>query len=232
MRIGDYMKPPYGAAQKRRPMLILSLVLYALALSAFVAAMFATPDGHYNPLRQMLSYLGRRRVGGVLYPPCHYCFLAGMLLSALSIAVATPHFAASARRPCLAVLVRFCGAATAAGLILIALVPEDVCIQWHNIGCYTAAAGGGGLILLLWPHRWEWLSVGIAFVSLAGFQIALALHEAKIVPFSPAVPTMQKAVILSFMFWCVCRILKLMGGDSTKKRGIMVKMCGSDLTRV
>jgi len=210
MRIGDYMKPPFGSVCKRRPMLILSLLLYAFALVAFVTAMFATPDGHYNPLRQMLSYLGRRKIGGVLYPPCHYWFMAGMILSSLSIVVATPHFAASAPKPWMAVLVYCCGVATAGGLTLIALVPEDVCIQWHNNGCYAAAAGGGGLILLLWPRRWEWLIFGIAFVSLAGFQAALALHGAKVIPFSPAVPTMQKAVILSFMVWCVLRILMLL----------------------
>ena len=208
------VKPPFGAVGKLRPMLLLALCLYALALTAFVIAMFATPDGHYNPLRQMLSYLGRRKIGGVLYPACHYWFMAGMLLSSLSIAVATPHFAASARRPWRMSLVRWCGAATAAGLTLIALVPEDVCIQWHNNGCYAAAAGGGGLMLLLWPRRWEWLVVVIGMLSLVGFQAALALHGAKVIPFSPAVPTMQKAVILCFMFWCVWRIIKLMGGDS------------------
>ncbi len=211
------VKPPYGTVGRLRPMLIVSLVLYALALAAFVTAMFATPDGQYNPLRQMLSYLGRRRIGDVLFPPCHYWFLAGMLLSSLSIAVATPHFAASARKPWMALLVRYCGAATASGLTLIALVPEDICIQWHNNGCYAAAAGGGGLILLLWPHRWEWLTVGIAFISLAGFQTALALHGAKIITFSPAVPTMQKAVILSFMVWCVWRILGLLRGNARKE---------------
>ena len=211
------VKPQFGTVGKLRPMLLLSLALYALALTAFVTGMFATPDGHYNPLRQMLSYLGRRKIGGVLYPACHYWFMAGMLFSALFIAVATPQFATSARKPWMAVLVRWCGAATAAGLTLVALVPEDVCIQWHNNGCYAAAAGGGGLMLLLWPHCWEWLVVGIGVFSIVGLQAALALHEAKVIPFSPAVPTMQKAVILSFMFWCVWRILKLMGGKSGKK---------------
>ena len=123
MHIGECLTPPYGDERKRRPMLALSLLLYVLALAAFVIAMLTTPDGNYNPLRQMLSYLGRRMGDKVLYPPCHYWFMAGMFLSSLSILVATPHFAATARRPWMAWLVRFCGVATAGGLALIAMVP-------------------------------------------------------------------------------------------------------------
>ena len=48
---------------------------------------------HLTQLRQMLSYLGRRTVDGVLYPTCHYLFVLGMLFSALSFAVASPHLA-------------------------------------------------------------------------------------------------------------------------------------------
>ena len=62
-------------------------VLYgAAAFAAFLLAAVAYPGGGYNPLMKMLSALGRTEVRTVVYPLCHYLFMAGLLLAALATA--------------------------------------------------------------------------------------------------------------------------------------------------
>ena len=200
--------PPYQTERGHKVMLWLSFGLYGIALASFLLAMFHTPSGNYNPLRQMLSYLGRVLVDGVKYPPCHYLFLAGMTFSALAIAVATPHYASLAPRRWMGRVAKFAGAINAAGLMSIALVPEDVNGLWHVNCCFVATFGGIGLIAMVWAHRWDWILVGLAGLAGIVFQVCLHLHSQGRIPFSPAVPTMQKTVIVSFMLWGFCHLVR------------------------
>jgi hypothetical protein len=199
---------PYRSMKNRKTTLLLTLVLYVASVTCFVLAMTHTPGGSYNPLRQMLSYLGRREVDGVLFPACHYLFVLGMFFSALAFAVASPHLADLTPWKHLRWLAELAAGMTAAGLVLIALLPEDVNITWHCYGCDVAAIAGSVFILVLRPRRWQWLLVGELFCVAAGFATCLALHDAGKIPFSPSIPTFQKALILSFMAWGVWQCIR------------------------
>ncbi len=199
---------PYCDRKNRRIALFLTLVLYLVSVSCFVLAMTHTPSGTYNPLWKMLSYLGRRTVDGVLYPPCHYLFVLGMIFSALAFAVCAPHLVELAPWKHLRWLAGIAAALTAAGLVMIALIPEDVNGTWHCYGCDVAAISGGVLILILWPRRWQWLLVGELFCVVVGFATCLRLHGIGRIPFSPSIPTFQKALIVSFMAWGVWECIR------------------------
>ena len=199
---------PYRSIKNRKIALLLTLALYVASVTFFVLAMTHTPSGAYNPLRQMLSYLGRRTVDGVLYPSCHYLFVLGMLFSALSFAVASPHLAELSPWKRLHWLAELAAGMTAGGLVMIALIPEDVNGTWHCYGCDVAAIAGGVLILVLWPRRWQWLLVGVIACVTAGFATCLKLHSIGKIPFSPYIPSFQKAVIVSFMAWGVWQSIR------------------------
>ena len=110
----------------------------AAAALSFVLAMHCFPGG-YNPAMRMLSALGRTEVRLVEWPWSHYLFVVGMFFSALAVVSA-------ARR---AGLFPWGLALNVAGLLWIALVPEDVSQLLHDIGCWLAVAGGG-VMLFMW----------------------------------------------------------------------------------
>ena len=165
-----------------------------LAAAAFVLAMHCFPGG-YNPLMRMLSALGRTEVRLVEWPWSHHLFVSGMFFAVLAVASAV-------RR---AGLSRWGAALNIAGLAWIALVPEDVSMLLHNVGCWLAALGGG-VMLFAWRRaeptrriRRAWtLALVLPIAAMAG---ALVLHSLRIVPFAPLVTTLQKIVILSFVAW-------------------------------
>ena len=166
----------------------------ACAVVTFVLAMHCFPGG-YNPAMRMLSALGRTEVQLVKWPWSHHLFVSGMLFSILAVV-------SSARR---AGLSRWGIALNVAGLLWIALVPENFSQILHNVGCWLAAAGGA-LMLFAWrrevPTRHVRRAWTIALVlPIAAMALALVLHALKVVPFAPLVTSLQKLVILSFAAW-------------------------------
>ena len=175
-------------------------------LAAFTAAVALYPGAEYNPLMQMLSALGRTRTLMVDYPWSHYLFMLGMAISAAGIpalsagASALPRFRAGRRLGPF----RWGAALVSAGLATIALVPENVNMDFHNLGCWIAVGGGCLMLFAAGRHGlgdvlWRiWLVAAVA--ALGAF---VALHAAGLTPFAPFVTTAQKVVIASFMAWCV-----------------------------
>ena len=173
-----------------------------VALGAFMLAMATYPGRCYNPFMQMLSALGRSKVRMVAYPLCHFLFMAGMFVSAAGVARmaagirALPGFVDTAVRT-----FRWGAAFNAAGLALIALIPENVNMAFHNAGCWLATGGGAAMLLSVRRGRAD-LVWRIALPCVVGvFGMCLALNAAHVLLFSPWVTATQKLVILSFMVW-------------------------------
>ena len=166
----------------------------------FLLAAVCYPGGGYNPFMKMLSALGRTNVNGVEHPWCHYLFVAGMFLSAVGVARA---FAQEARElqgwRRVALL---CGAAVnVSGLCGIALVPENVSMALHNVGCWLAALGGGVALIACdrngADRAWTCTLVSIVLA----FASVLALHAGGVLPFAPWVTASQKVLIAAFALW-------------------------------
>ena len=185
------------------------LILGTLCAGLFLAAMVVCPGGGYNPLMRMLSYLGRTFIKGVPYPLCHYLFTLGMVVGAAATLYFAPYFRAEATTPRRRAVVSWGAATCAGGLLLIACVPENVNMFGHNAGCWIAFLGGLAMLLALantHPGR------RALFCLLPGtclFGLATLLHALKVVPFSPAVPSMQKVVIVSFMAWQLAAAIRI-----------------------
>ena len=177
----------------------------------FLLAMVHCPGSAYNPFMRMLSYLGRTKVNGVDYPACHYFFTCGMALSAGLVGWFYPALSCFVKGERQKVWLLWCGVFNAAGLLTIAFVPENVWGFFHNVGCWAAALGGVGALLVLTPGRcnprvpgyvrWGWLAWGSVLTVV--FEVFLISHALKRLPFSPYVPTCQKILILTFMAWLV-----------------------------
>ena len=169
----------------------------ALSGVCFVLAAFHFPGGGYNPFFRMLSALGRTEVCSVRYPPSHFLFVAGTLVGAWGVL-------AISRRLNLS---QWGAALNVGGLLIIALVPEDVSMPFHNAGCWLATVGGG-LMLARWLRfepttRTRLFWAAILLFPLLAICSGLILHGLHMVPFAPWVPTAQKGVILSFAAWVV-----------------------------
>ena len=175
-----------------------ALVVGVAAFACFLVAMTFYPGGGYNPLMQMLSALGETKVRGVRYPSCHYWFMAGMFLSAASVAGVWAHLAHRIGGGWRRSFVGWGGAVNAAGLCTIALVPFDVNGTIHNVGCHLATFGGAAIILARFRKGVD-LVWTIWFVVLV-IVFALCI-DLKAIPFSPYVTTTQKLLIVSFAVW-------------------------------
>jgi len=156
-----------------------------LILILFVIAGCTAPET-YNPCMSMLSRLGRTALHGTPYPLCHYLFTLGMLASAGSVAGALGGWG---------------GWLVASGLVTIAVVPEDVSMVGHNAGCYLATIGGSIAVLTRAKDRFGRLSAAVLLSVVGLFGACLALHARKVIPFAPAIPTLQKLLIISFGVW-------------------------------
>ena len=189
------------------------LVGGALCAGLFLSAMILCPGGGYNPLMRMLSYLGRTEIKGVCYPLTHYLFTLGMAAGAGATLYFAPYFRAEASSPRRGSVVGWGASACAGGLLLIACIPENVNMLGHNAGCWLAFLGGLAMLLALAdtpPGRRALLCL----IPVAGiFALALALHALKVVPFSPAVPSAQKLVIVSFMLWQLMAAVRISRQD-------------------
>ena len=185
---------------------VIGLWTIFLSLTLFLLAMMTFPGGGYNPCMRMLSALGRTEIRLVEYPLCHYLFSLGMLIAALGIArIAVFLVGTDPKR-----FAVFSGGAAlnVAGLLTIVAVPENVNMTAHNAGCWLAALGGA-VMLGSWLRRCKGTEPSCArFVlpvlligSCLMLGLGMALHAMKVVDFAPWVPTAQKALILSFMFW-------------------------------
>ncbi|MDD3117632.1 MAG: lysoplasmalogenase family protein [Victivallales bacterium] len=180
----------------------------AAVLICLVRAMEKFPSGSYRLDRDMFSHLGRTRIGGFAYPLCQDWFWTGMVLGIATIGYFAPAFNCFAvdrrRRRWIA-----CGfMLNTAGLLIITLVPEDVSMWHHNVGCLLA--GGGGLMAVLAATinnaagrmgraaRYGWCLILVTAAALFGFFFWRAEHG---MPFAPGVPVMQKIVIVAFVLW-------------------------------
>ena len=186
------------------------LAITLVGMAAFIAAMFFSPDGTYNPLFQMLSYLGRTEISGTPYPPCHYLFIAGMACSATAIWLFQRVQSVSLPTRWQRMMMRIGGALNAGGLLLIAAIPENVHMRLHCQACVIATLGGGLFMLAFRPKGREWLATALPFLIAVAFDIAQRLDRRDIIPFAPAVPTLQKLVILSYWLWMMHRLLHLL----------------------
>ena len=179
-----------------------SAILYGTsAFLLFLLAAICYPGGDYNPFMQMLSVLGRTETRMVRYPWCHYMFVCAMALSATAVATVWAHLARHGPKGWRGVLMRIGGPMNVAGLLLIALIPENVNVDAHNIGCHLAAAGGGCVLIALDKRGINrvWTCILIAIISFFG--LCLAMHGVKLVPFAPWVTATQKLLIVSFAIW-------------------------------
>ena len=178
----------------------IGLICGTAAFVCFFIGALCWPGGGYNPFMRMLSSLGRTEVKGICYPLCHYLFMAGMGLAAIGIASTfwNAYAQFSGWRRCFA---RWGVVANIAGLITIALIPENVNQTFHNAGCWLAA-GGGGMILFARDRRGLnrfWTCLLTAVCSL--FTAFIVLHGIGVLPFAPWFPTMQKILIVLFALW-------------------------------
>ena len=169
------------------------------AFACFTAAAFAYPGGGYNPLLQMLSALGRTVVRKVPYPPCHYWFLAGMFLAAASVAAVWARMARRLEGGWRRAAAGWGGALNVAGLVTIALVPENTCVTVHNVGCHLAVFGGVTVLAAGFRRRRGDVAWLCWFAALIALFAACLWVEA--IPFSPWVTSTQKALIVSFAVW-------------------------------
>lgn len=173
----------------------IAALVVALAGSLFVLAAASFPGGGYSPCHRMLSALGRSEIRLVVNPWCRWLFMAGMFVSALGVLAIARSLGLS----------RLGAAVNAFGLVVIALIPENVCELGHNAGCWLAAIGGAFLLRSWWRFeenrclRIVWLVILMA--SLLAIGIGLVAHALGLAPFAPWVPTAQKCVILSFSAW-------------------------------
>ncbi len=191
-----------------------------LCAALFAAAMVCCPGGGYNPLLRMLSYLGRTEIKGVDYPLAHYLFTLGMAAGAGATLYFAPYFRTEATSPRRSEILGWCAAACAGGLLLIAAVPENVNMLGHNMGCWFAFLGGLAMLLAVSNTPPGRRALFCLFPIAAAFALANVLHARKVVPFSPAVPSTQKFVIVAFMLWQVTaavRIARRGAADSADK---------------
>ena len=166
------------------------IVFGVMAFLSFLLSMVVCPGG-YNPCLRMLSDLGRRTVAGVDFPPCHYLFVAGMVFASFAVFFALKGWG---------------GGICALGLLAIAAVPEDVCAIGHNIGCHVATLGGVIAVVARMRSRFGRISAFVLFVVVVVFGACVALHAVGFIPFAPAVPILQKLVILFFAVWAVLQL--------------------------
>ena len=177
-----------------------------LSLAVFALAMVTFPGGCYNPCQRMLSALGRTEIRSVMYPACHFLFVLGMLIAVFGISRIAAFLVESGHK--LGTAFAYGASLNVAGLLTIAAVPENVCVDVHNAGCWLAALGGA-VMLAVWSWRCKvWAASRFCLVlpclllgSCLMLGLGLALHGLKVVGFAPWVPTAQKALILGFMFW-------------------------------
>lgn len=168
--------------------------------TCFFVGMRLFPGGGYNPTMRMLSALGRSAVRGVEWPWSHHFFCTGMAFGAFgagcALAAARSRTTGRRRR-----VLAFGAAANCAGLLAIALVPENENAIVHNLATWLAALGAVASIFALdrrvTRRRW---TVALCSVALL-FCGAVALHAAGAIAFAPAVTTLQKALIASFACW-------------------------------
>ena len=190
----------------------------ALSAGFFVWAMLVCPGGGYNPLTYMLSYLGRTTIKGVSYPLSHYLFCFGMSAGSAASLYFAPHFRSLAPGRVRREIVGWGMAVCVAGLLLIMFVPEDVNMVWHLNGCYLTMIGGIPMAVALACGRTGWIWLVVMATVAALFELVLFLDKVDVIPFSPAVPTMQKCVIVSFVLWQLAYALRLRRHRECKER--------------
>ena len=95
------------------------------------------------------------------------------------------------------------------GLLLIAMVSENENMAWHLNGCYLTMIGGIPMAFALAFDRMGKIVFGWMALVAVAFETVLALDKVDILPFSPYVPTLQKAIIVSFMLWQLCYAIRL-----------------------
>ncbi len=175
-----------------------TLTCGVLAFVCFIVAAVFYPGGGYNPFTKMLSALGRTVVRKVAYPACHFWFLAGITLAVVSVSRVWVQLATRAYRTWRRVAFVWGGAVNVAGLLTLALVPENVNVMIHNAGCHMAVIGGAAILAARFrkggDRIWTIWLLSVVFI----FCVCLLV---KGIPFSPWVTSFQKLLIVSFAAW-------------------------------
>ena len=192
----------WGDGEWRIPFERIDVFMFAvvggvLSFGCFSVAALNYPGGGYDPFMQMLSSLGLATVNGIAYPSCHFWFVAGMALAAVSLSRVWANLAAlngGWRR----IAIGWGGAVNVAGLLSIALVPFDVNGDMHNIACILAVVGGVPVLVARFRNggdlAWTcWLLILVVFFATCVWS--------KSIPFCPWVTSTQKALIVSFAAW-------------------------------
>ena len=193
-----------------------------LSAGFFVWAMLVCPGGGYNPLTYMLSYLGRTTIRDVAYPLSHYLFCCGMAAGAAATLYFQPYFRSFAKGRLRQSLVGWGMAVCSSGLFLIMMVPENVNMTWHNMGCYLASGGGTAVALSLLTDRMGWICGAWMLMTVCVFEVFFVLDQRDVLPFSPYVPSAQKLIIVSFMLWQLAyaiRFAVVETGSASRGRG-------------
>lgn len=190
-----------------------------LSAGFFVWAMLVCPGGGYNPLTYMLSYLGRTAIKGVAYPFSHYLFCFGMIAGATASLYFAPYFRFLASGRVRREIIGWGMAVCVSGLLTILMVPENENLAWHLNGCYLTMIGGIPMAFALaFDHMGRIVFGWMTLVAVA-FETVLALDKVDILPFSPYVPTLQKAVIISFMLWQLCYAIQIHRNRKVRGQG-------------
>lgn len=208
----NFASHPVVSHSKREYLRRAPLIAFIGGLAAvlfFVFAIKTYPGFNYNLRMQMLSHLGRTELQRITYPFCCYLFTIGLLLAAIAVARFFPALTCFVHGRRRKEILLWSGVLNVAGLAVIAFIPENINMFFHNVGCVTAAVGGGVAVIVLTASggnnraprsaRKLWCIWMIGLVAV--FEVFLGLHKFKVLPFSPYVPTIQKILILSFIFW-------------------------------
>ena len=168
-----------------------------LSFGCFFVAALKYPGGGYNPFMQMLSALGLVTVKDIVYPSCHFWFIAGMVLAAVSVSrvwTSLSDLNGGWRR----IAIGWGGAVNVAGLLSIALVPFDVNGDMHNIACNLAVVGGVPILAARFRKGGDLVWTCYLLALVAFFAICV---EVKSIPFCPWVTATQKVLVVSFAVW-------------------------------
>jgi len=205
---------------------VMTLIGGTVTIVCFLLAMYYFPPPGYNPFQRMLSSLGQTKINGVVYPLCSHLFAVGMLIGIGTIAYFAPAFRCFVHGQFRRKVIEWGFALNVGGLLMITLVPENVKMFYHGIGCVMAMTGGGAVLLVISINnrysrmsrtgRWLWFAWLMSVVAV--FQTFLLLFQFRQLPFSPCIPTCQKVLIASFILWLISHAVVLLRDLRAGKR--------------
>lgn len=190
-------------------------------VGCFLIAMATFPGGNYNPAWQMLSELGRVVARSIDWPFCHFVFTAGMLIAAATVSRVGALLLEKMPGKCRQKSFGWGIALNVAGLLVIAAVPEDVNIVFHNTGVWLAAGGGAMALFARDRKGHERIWTVLLVVAAVLFLTACQTHAMHFIPFAPWAPTLQKLLIICFISWIYALTRPFSTAGSRRLGGIL-----------